>query len=216
MNQCPRCHSETLVKAGVNRSGSQRYRCKVCKHYSTLEPKPNGFPSEKHEQALKLYLEGNGLRRTGRLLEVTHQTVANWVNAAHHQLNGLPPQPAECAVIELDELFTYVGQKKTKFTFRPPWIERRVASWAGPWLSNGLLKDVKTSLIKVRVLNNTSAMGFLCGPMSIMPKRATKPYKTNPRPIRLKDRMQNCDIIRLGYIVAPAVFPRASKRCAER
>jgi transposase-like protein len=83
MLKCPHCEIETLTKAGFNQSGSQRYRCKVCKRYTTPAPNLNGFPADAHEQALKLYLEGNGLRGTGRLLHMVHQTVANWMNTAH-------------------------------------------------------------------------------------------------------------------------------------
>ena len=132
MNPCPHCQTDTLIKAGLNRSSSQRYQCKVCKHYVTLEPKPNGYAEAARRQALQLYLEGNGLRRIGRILDVAHQTVANWVNAAHAHLSLPAPQPRKSAVIELDELFTFVGQKKTRFTWLPPWIGRLDASWVGP------------------------------------------------------------------------------------
>lgn len=132
MNPCPHCQTNTLIKAGLNRSGSQRYQCKVCKHYVTLEPKPNGYTDATRRQAVQLYLEGSGLRRIGRILDVAHQTVANWVNAAHAHLSLPAPQPREPAVIELDELFTFVGQKKMKFTWSPPWIGRLVAWSVGP------------------------------------------------------------------------------------
>ena len=116
MNPCPRCQTNTLIKAGFNRSGSQRYQCKGCKHYVTLEPKPNGYADATRRQALQLYLEGIGLRRISRILEVAHQTIANWVNTAHAHLSLPAPHPLESAVIELDELFTFVGQKKMRFT----------------------------------------------------------------------------------------------------
>ncbi len=116
MLKCAHCARETLVKAGRNRSGSQRYACKACHHYTTPTPQVNGHLLADHEQAVKLYLEGNGLRRIGRLLQVTHQTVANWLRAAHAQLPPSLPQPVNSAVIELDELYTLVGQKKTKCT----------------------------------------------------------------------------------------------------
>src|SRR5215467_10295298 len=114
MQTCPHCHAATLIKTGLNPSGSQRYVCKTCQHVTTLEPQRNGYPPEVREQALRLYVEGNGFRRIGRLLGVNHQSVANWVAAAAAQVPQLPPQPADSAVIELDELFTFIGQKKTK------------------------------------------------------------------------------------------------------
>ena len=114
MNVCPHCKTDTLVKAGLNPSGSQRYQCKVCQHYTTLAQKPHGYDKSLHTQALRLYLEGNGLRQIGRLLGITHQTAANWLAAAEAQLPNTPPQPTTSETIELDELFTFIGTKKTK------------------------------------------------------------------------------------------------------
>jgi transposase-like protein len=124
MPKCPHCHTETLTKAGLNRSGSQRYRCKACRRYATPAPKVNGYPIEVHEQALKYYLEGIGLRRIGRFLGVAHQTVINWINAAHARLPQPVPQPVRSAVTELDELYTFVHDKKTKCMWLQPWIAR--------------------------------------------------------------------------------------------
>ena len=93
----------------------------------TFEPKPNGYSEETRRQAFQLYLEGSGLRRIGRILDVAHQTIANWVNAARAHLSIRVPQPLESAVTELDELFTFVGQKKMKLTWLPLWIGRLVA-----------------------------------------------------------------------------------------
>lgn len=114
MINCPYCQSTALIKAGHNSSGSQRYQCKACRRVHTPEPNPQGCPTATREQALRLYLEGLGVRRIGRVLKVHHQSISNWINAAEPQLNPTPPQPSEAAVIELDELFTFVGQKKTE------------------------------------------------------------------------------------------------------
>lgn len=116
MNACPHCKANALVKAGRNPSGSQRYRCKVCRHYWTPQPTTHGYDEAKRAQALALYLEGNGLRRIGRLLKTHHQTIANWITEQHAQLPTTPPQPANSEVTELDELYTFAGTKKTVFT----------------------------------------------------------------------------------------------------
>ena len=113
MINCPHCHSAALIKAGHNPSGSQRYQCKACQRVHTPEPNPKGGGAELREQALRLYLEGMGLRRIGRVLKVHHQSISNWINATEPQLNPTPPQPSAAVVIELDELFTFVGEKKT-------------------------------------------------------------------------------------------------------
>lgn len=114
MLTCPHCHTPTLVKDGLNPSGSQRYTCKTCQRTHTPEPKPHGYPPEVREQALRLYLQGMGMRAIGRFLNVNHQSVTNWINAASAKLDATPPQPHTSEVIELDELYTFVGAKKTK------------------------------------------------------------------------------------------------------
>ncbi len=115
MNQCHHCGSAALIKAGHNASGSQRFQCKHCQRHSTFAPQRNGYDDEYREQALKLYLAGNGLRRIGHLLHVTHQTVANWIRQYHHS-QPAAPRPADAETIELDELFTFVQNKKTSST----------------------------------------------------------------------------------------------------
>ena len=76
------CRStERQVKSGFNRSGSQRLQCQACRRQYTPRSRPLGYDDKTKEAALKLYLEGNGFRRTGRLLSVNHQSVASWVNA---------------------------------------------------------------------------------------------------------------------------------------
>lgn len=117
MHQCPHCDSaERQVKSGFNRTGSQRLQCQSCRRQYTPDPNPLGYDEKTREAALKLYLEGNGFRRIGRLLSVNHQSVANWVNSAHAQLQaktGGVPAPEAAGTLEMDELFTFVGAKKS-------------------------------------------------------------------------------------------------------
>ena len=119
---CPGCSSiERQVKSGRTGVGTQRYRCQLCGLYYTPAPKPRGYPAEVKLQAVKLYLEGNNFRRIGRLLNVNHQSVVNWVNAYHQRLPAKEDLSQErTATIELDELFTFVGKKKNKPTSSPP------------------------------------------------------------------------------------------------
>jgi len=67
-------------------------------------------------KAIELYLEGIGYRGIGRIFKINHQSVANWIKAYTAQL---PPaeQPKEPRAGEQDELFTFVGNEKTKATY---------------------------------------------------------------------------------------------------
>ena len=117
MHQCPYCRSaERQVKSGFNRTGTQRLQCQTCRRQYTPAPNPLGYDEKTREAALKLYLEGNGFRRIGRLLSVNHQSVANWINAAHARLKAQPAPASEseaAGTLEMDELFTFVGAKKS-------------------------------------------------------------------------------------------------------
>src|SRR5919199_548125 len=110
MNSCPHCQrSAGQVKSGRNRSGSQRYLCKVCQRIYTPQPAPHGYDDAVRRRALKLYLDGNNFRRIARDLKVHHQSVVNWINAAHAQLPAPTTRPAPVETMELDELFTFVS-----------------------------------------------------------------------------------------------------------
>jgi transposase-like protein len=117
MHQCPHCQStERQVKSGHNRTGSQRLQCQSCRRQYTPRPNPLGYDEKTKEAALKLYLEGNGFRRIGRLLSVNHQSVANWVNSAHARLRAgkaAAPETESVGTLEMDELFTFVATKKS-------------------------------------------------------------------------------------------------------
>ena len=113
---CPKCQAtKKQYKAGFNRSRSQRYRCGICNRAYTLEPKLNGYPSETRMLAIRMYVEGNSTRAIGRILKVSQQSVSNWVSAYVDQLPEAQ-RPENLHTVELDELYTFIGNKKTKST----------------------------------------------------------------------------------------------------
>ncbi|MBT3190737.1 MAG: helix-turn-helix domain-containing protein [Anaerolineae bacterium] len=62
--------------------------------------------------ALRMYVEGNSQRAIARILKISQQSVANWINAYVDKLQPAE-QPKKMNVAELDELYTFVGDKKT-------------------------------------------------------------------------------------------------------
>ncbi|KAA6343534.1 hypothetical protein EZS27_008788 [termite gut metagenome] len=62
--------------------------------------------------ALEMYLEGLGFRATARLLQISYGMVYAWVKKWGAQVD-LPGKEEEVAFMELDEMHTYVGSKKT-------------------------------------------------------------------------------------------------------
>lgn len=117
MKTCPQCQATTKQhKIGRTQAGSQRYQCRVCGKRYTPEPKDIGYPDDMRQRAVQLYSDGMNFRRIARHLGINHQTVINWVNAYTAALPSQAPQPETVEVVELDELFTFVGKKKTAVT----------------------------------------------------------------------------------------------------
>lgn len=116
MMKCPKCKStKRQVKNGMNQSGSQKYRCQECSRVYTPEPRMNGYAMETRLLAIRMYVEGNSYGAIGRILKVNPQSVANWVKEYSAKLPPAPV-PGKPQTAELDELYTYLGQKKTKST----------------------------------------------------------------------------------------------------
>ena len=110
--QCPKCQSTVKqYRSGFNLSGSQRHRCGVCNRVYTPIPNLNGYPPEIRMLAIRMYVEGNSQRAIGRILKVSQQSVANWINA---YVEKLPPaeRPEKLNIAELDEMYTFIGDKK--------------------------------------------------------------------------------------------------------
>src|SRR4028118_815472 len=121
MSQCPHCEAtEHQSTYGRTLRGSQRYKCRQCARVYTPDPLPLGYPDETKREAVRLYLEGVNFRRIGRVLGVNHQSVINWINAYHAALPISEQSVSLPEVVELDELFTFVGSKKRKPTLSRP------------------------------------------------------------------------------------------------
>jgi len=102
-------------KNGFTKAGSQRYKCQHCGKNYTPKPKQQGYPQTLRKQAVRMYVDGINFRRIGRQLGVNHQTVINWVNA-HAKTIPDAPVPEKAEAIEMNELYTYIGSKKTGST----------------------------------------------------------------------------------------------------
>jgi len=115
---CPYCgQTRSVVKAGHNnKGGNQRLRCQKCQRYFTQHHWHHGHEVALREQALKLYLEGVSLRGIGRVLGVHHQSVANWIKRASDALPEQVTDTTPTQTVEIDELFTYVGKKRSVST----------------------------------------------------------------------------------------------------
>lgn len=76
--QCPKCNSYRYVKSGVI-GGKQRFKCKGCGYFFTVDKIGKRIDSYYVTKALQLYVEGLSYREIERLLGVSHVSVMNWV-----------------------------------------------------------------------------------------------------------------------------------------
>jgi transposase-like protein len=83
-----------------------------CSRKYIPEPKEQGYPHTVRQRALQLYVDGVNLRRNERILGLHHRTVSLWVKASAARL-PVAPVPEEVKTAEMDELFTFIGNKKS-------------------------------------------------------------------------------------------------------
>jgi transposase InsO family protein len=69
-----------------------------------------------YQRAIEMYVDGMNLRRIARHLGVHHRTVSLWVRVRAEQLPD-PPVAGEVKELKMDELFTFIGEKKTIYIF---------------------------------------------------------------------------------------------------
>ena len=108
---CPKCKSSRHIKDGIV-NNRQRYKCKDCLYRYTVERKSDVKTVETKRLALDMYLEGLGFRSIGRVLKISYGKVYSWVKEWGSKVS-LPRRESPVEIVELDEMHTYVGQKKT-------------------------------------------------------------------------------------------------------
>ena len=113
----PKCEDEhNQMKDGFTNAGSQRYRCRKCGASYTAEKKQHGYPIEMRRLAIRMYTDGLNFRQIGRHLKISHTTVMEWVKE-HAEKLPEAPVPSEAYTVEMDELYTFIEEKKTGFTY---------------------------------------------------------------------------------------------------
>ena len=118
MPTCPKCQSAECRKDGTNK-GKQRYFCKHCGYRHTVSYTHRGYSEEVKRMALKMYLEGLGFRSIARVLNCSHVVVYQWVKR-YGEKASLEMSATELQVVEMDEMHTYIGSKKTPVGYGLP------------------------------------------------------------------------------------------------
>ena len=110
MPPCPKCNCSEVVKNGKH-LGRQRYRCKLCAFQFTRTT-ARGRPASEKASAVLLYTLGLSLNCIARIFKISTPAVLRWVRLFAEKTYE-KPEPAEAVVVELDEMWHYLGSKKT-------------------------------------------------------------------------------------------------------
>lgn len=65
-------------------------------------------------EAILLYLSGLSMNAIANLLNVSSQSILNWVRE-FGQINYEKPEPEKAVVVELGEMWHFIGSKKTSY-----------------------------------------------------------------------------------------------------
>ena len=115
--KCRFCGGERCVKNG-NHRGSQRYKCKDCgKQFNEVL---KGVPEGLREQGILLYILGLSMRTIADFIGVTPATVLYWVRNFALKVYEKPKPTSGAVIIELDEMWHFLGSKKNKFGYGKP------------------------------------------------------------------------------------------------
>ena len=147
--RCSKCNSTKRVKNGILK-GVQRYRCKDCGYNYTVEKRSGEYSKATKRKALQLYLEGLGFRSIGRILGVSNVSVLNWIRSFGEKVKELQASDTSIKFAELDEMHSYIGNKKTIVGFGLLLIEMENVSSTAKWVpaiqqqDSGYGKPLKT------------------------------------------------------------------------
>ena len=109
--RCKKCQSSNVVKSGkVN--DNQRYKCKEC----GCQFQPNrrlGKPEKTKRFAILLYLFGMSYRTIAKLTKTDIHAVYRWIRSFAETHYEKPEPKSEAVIVELDEMWHYIKDKKT-------------------------------------------------------------------------------------------------------
>jgi transposase-like protein len=109
--RCPKCESYRIIRSGIIQE-KQRYQCKQCNYYFTVEKLGKRIDSYYVTKALQLYIEGISAREIERLLGISHVSVMNWVRQFGLKRSTTRHYHPTYKILTHTELVNYIQQKE--------------------------------------------------------------------------------------------------------
>lgn len=141
--------SSRLSKNGRTKYGSQRFLCRICNKTRVHLAASKGYGDRFNERIVQLTKEGLGIRSTARVLGIAPSTVLNKILSIAVNIQK-PEIPSGLKFVQVDEIHTYVQQKKESIYIIYSWSQelRRVLSLAVGRRSRVNLKQVVDPLLR--------------------------------------------------------------------
>ena len=108
---CPKCQSDNIVKSGIIKD-RQRYLCKSCNYYFTVNKLGKKIDDYYVTKALQLYLEGLSLREIERILGISHVTISSWIKEYNIKKPPHSDFHATYKVFKQKELAEYIEKEE--------------------------------------------------------------------------------------------------------
>lgn len=110
---CPHCQSSKIQKNGLKKTDRQNYLCKSCGKQFQDEYLYGGADPRTHDELRNLLLRGNSLSDCRAILGVSIRFILSWLVKNTASLS-LIPKKRHYKKVQIDELWTYVGDKSNK------------------------------------------------------------------------------------------------------
>ena len=124
MIQCKKCYQNKITKNGIVRQ-QQRYRCKSCGHnFISGDKRTIADPKTEIKKALSVILYSLGKASfgfIGKLFNVNRSTAYRWIRDISKTIEE-PKISNDIKEMEFDEMWHFIGSKKTKNGSLKPWI----------------------------------------------------------------------------------------------
>ena len=112
---CRYCGSESTHKSGIIR-GKQRYKCKDCgKNFLETDGRSKQTTIAKRALAVMLYTFSKASYNflAKKIFHCSPTTIMNWIKKASSEVK-MPEITNDISEIEFDEMWHFIGSKKTK------------------------------------------------------------------------------------------------------
>jgi len=115
-DRCPPCGSMEIIKNGQDYKSGQKYPCKTCKAYGTLQSKRAAAQAQR-SPVLDAYFERASMRGIERIFRISRSYLAAWLlerlaHLPHLWASLVKWQPGD--VLQVDEIWSFVLKKGQK------------------------------------------------------------------------------------------------------